>query len=90
MGYRQRGRKLSYNALKGMKGQQVLVHDLELDIFDQLCTVDVIETPWYNKRRTGFAVSNIILRNEEYEYVYNAGGSCRDGEFECYAVKEGK
>lgn len=46
-----RGRKLTFNALKGMEGMYVLVHDLEMDIYDQLCYIQFSYVPVTDKTR---------------------------------------
>ena len=50
MGYK-RGRKLNFNAIKAMEGMPVLVHDLELDTYDQLCYVYFDYVPVTSKTR---------------------------------------
>lgn len=89
--YGQRGRKLSYQALKGMENTEVLVHDLEFDAYDQICVVHLVYAPGFRAYGRGSksqmpAISEIYLENDEYLFIYSAGGNCKNGEFECYSV----
>lgn len=104
----QRGRKLTFNAIKGMEGMPVLVHDIEYEAYDQLCYVMFDYIPTTNKtmgiteiprakvkgkkapKKEPIAIRNIILKNDEFEFVYDFLGKCINGEFECYAPKEDK
>lgn len=47
----QRGRKLTFSAIKSMEGMPVLVHDLEYDIYDQLCYVEFEVVPLTSKTK---------------------------------------
>lgn len=88
----QRGRKLTYEAVKYMEDMPVLMHDLEYDIYDQLCYVNFIRKPWFKintkgKSSYGESITEIHLVNEEFTYIFNIGGLCKNGDFECYAPK---
>lgn len=104
----QRGRRLTFNAIKGMEGMPVLVHDIEYGTYDQLCYVEFDYVPVTNKTRgitevprvktkgkpakkkEPIAIRNIVLKNDEFEFIYDFLGNCVNGEFECYAPKEEK
>lgn len=41
-------------------------------------------------RKEPIAIRNIVLKNDEFEFVYDFLGNCVNGKFECYAPKEEK
>lgn len=90
-------RELSPNALKGMEGQQVIVHDCVYDEFDQICTVrlekGVIYHPRRKKNQVEVYVTGIILENDEFIFQYNPPlfDKCIYGKFRVYSMpKKGK
>lgn len=83
-------RKLSYRALLYMDKMRVVVKDLENDIYDQVCTVDVRKA--YETNNKGKIIDYVIgidLENEEYKFSYDWKGNCIDGEFEVYSYYNG-
>lgn len=80
-------RQLSFNALKLMDGQSVMVHDLEYDAFDQPCIVRVCyKNVVVNKKfKTQMVIEKIQLYNEEFLFEYDFLGRCVNGEFTVYS-----
>lgn len=72
-----------------MDGQEVIVHDLEYDAYDQICLVKVKNRPEITKSRKTTKVkvlaSEIQLENEEYLYKYDLFGKCINGEFKVFS-----
>ena len=77
-------RKLSYKALTLMEGQKVKVHDLEYDIYDQICTVRH-RKEWDGTKRI---LTGIHLDNEEYIFTYTQTGKPSNGDFEVYTLDD--
>ena len=74
-----------------MDGFQVLVHDLEYDAYDQICTVRVIRDTYIDKKFK--PITKIIgceLFNDEFIFTFNFLGNCVNGEFEVYSLKENR
>ena len=83
--------KLSYKALLNMDGFQVLVHDLEYDAYDQICTVRVIRDTYIDKNFK--PITKIVgceLFNDEFIFTFNFLGNCVNGEFEVCSLKENR
>lgn len=82
-------RKLNVFALMNMEGQRVRVHDLEYDIYDQICEVK-LEKTWVkdmSKKNTDYkqVITKVWLENDEFIFEFN-GGKCHNGEFEVYSL----
>lgn len=83
------GRKLPYKTLLLMDGQNVIVHDLTYDAYDQLCKIKVVEQNLLNKFTNKFqkVITGIILSNEEYTFEYDCYGKCVNGDFEVESLR---
>ena len=81
-----KGRELSYKALLFMEGQEVIVHDCEYDVYDQVCVIRLDHRYYLNKKlKPVNYVAGIILENEEYRFEYDFKGECVNGEFRVYS-----
>lgn len=83
-------RKLSYKALLYMDKMRVVVKDLENDIYDQLCTVNVCRA--YEMGKNSKLIDYVIgidLENDEYVFSYDWKGNCINGEFTVYSYYNG-
>ena len=81
-------RKLSVFALMHMEGQNVVVHDLEYDAFDQVCEVKMQKTiikDINKKKGSKEVITKLWLENEEFVFEFN-GTKCHNGEFEVYSL----
>lgn len=83
------GRKLPYKTLILMGGQNVIVHDLAYDAYDQLYEIKVAEQNLLNKFANKFqkVITGIILSNEEYTFEYDCYGKCVNDEFEMESLR---
>ena len=77
-------RYLSFKALLLMEGQKVIVHDLAIDCYDQICEVTILK-----KNRNGkFIIYGLCLKNEEFIFKYDMKENCINGDFEVYALRK--
>jgi|GEM_PF-5592382 len=71
--------QLTYEQLLDMEGHIVRVVDRECDYHSQICEVSLSNDDagdlW------------LTLSNGGYEFAYDPGGKCVDGEFEAYLVE---
>lgn len=83
---------LSLTALSMMEGQQVIVHDLVYDEYDQLCIVMInrrIRHNSHKKKNNYEAICNKIwLENDEFKFEYNEDGTCKNGDFIVYSCRD--
>lgn len=84
-------KQLSFSQLYLMDGEKVLVKDLEYDICDKICQIRVnykwqrIIKSW--KFAKVISSIDLVSEDEEYIFTYDHLGTCQNGNFIVYSLR---
>ena len=76
-------REISFNAIKNMEGQTVLVRDMKYGGPNQICEIKILRDFIKGK----MVMTGIQLEGEECSYYYDFMGKCKNGEFKVFTLK---